>query len=416
VQALLKFEAQRLAVPIECAAESEHEPSTTCVVVRLPHADAPTQIASITASDGRFWTYCLAHMPTGTPLCVDTETGPMAIASVDESLVRLAFDPNTLARENDRGLLSHLWDQAVVPALEQAARHVREMADTAQVEAFARLEERWHRETIGRLPGAIENNEYSLTRLESQMRDLVQKTDDLRRQERALHLVGNSSLRDDAKQQWSAIRRLVPEVYRSVELQGSTLLARTYEITIEHDEMSVDVGEFEISIDVVGGSLSITNRTNPVGGVHHPHVRSPTEPCWGNIHASVTRLAAEREWAGLLAVIKRFLEAYNDRDSYVRLDAWDPTHHDSDDDDYDDDDSEDETVECTLCLEQTASDEITHVGPTADAVCLGCFERDTFVCGGCTGRFTSRNQARESLRCTGCATPPVTPAPQEVAS
>ena len=57
-------------------------------------------------------------------------------------------------------------------------------------------------------------------------------------------------------------------------------------------QLEIDVGEFEVNVDVVAGTLSISNRTNPVDGTHHPHVRSTTEPCWGNLHAGVTRLLA----------------------------------------------------------------------------------------------------------------------------
>lgn len=415
VRELLRFEEQRLAIAIDCSTSDEQPSSTTSVVVRLPHPDGLTRLVEVVGCDDRRWSLHVASLMTGEPACVLDTSGPVPVASVEANVVRLGFDPNALAGDSDRALLTHLWDAAVAPALGKAAQNAQALADTSQVEAFARLEERWHRETLSRLPSAIENNEYQLTRLESQMRDLIQKTDDLRRQERALHVVGHASQRDAARQQWTAIRRLVPEVYRAVELRGTILVALTRIITIEHEDVSVDVGEFEINVDVVAGELSVRNRTNTVeGGAHHPHVREPGSPCWGNLHAGVTRLLAEREWAGLLAVVHRFLHAYNDRDAYVKLEAWDPNHHDSDDEDYDDEDAEDETVECSICFEQTASDEITHVQD--EPVCLACWERDTHACGGCSGRFLSRNLAPESLRCRRCVPAPTASTSQEVAS
>jgi hypothetical protein len=372
--------------------------------VRLPHAGALAHLASLTGRDERTWQLPVVTLDSGEPACVEGAVGPVAVASIDGNIVRLAFDPNLLARNGERALLAHLWDHAIAPALEKAARHARETAETAQLEAFARLEERWHRETLARLPSAVESNEYALSRLESQMRELVQKTDDMRRQQRALHLVGYDSLREAARQQWLALRRLVPATYRSIELRGTGLVAHSHEITIEGDDTSVEVGAFEIAIDVAVGTLSITNRTNPRDGAQHPHVRSPSEPCWGNLQPGVVRLLAEREWAGLLTVTDRFLHAYNDRDAFVKLEIWDPDHHDSDDEDYDDDESDDDTVECTICLERVDSGDITHVRD--EPVCLGCYERDTFVCAGCSARFPSRAQARESLRCTGCARAP----------
>lgn len=412
VRELIRFEEQRLSTQIACPNEAEHDPPTTSVVVRLPHPDAPRQLAIITGDEDRCWPYPIAQIPTGAPVCVDSQDGPIAVASVDENLVRLAFDPNALARESDRALLARLWDHAVVAALEQAARHARETADTGQVEAFARLEERWHRETLARLPGAIENNEYSLTRLESQMRDLVQKTDDIRRQERALQLVAHASLRDLARHQWAALRRLVPETYRVIELRGTTLVALTYEVVIEHDEMSFDIGEFEVDVDVVAGTFTITNRTNPRQNVQHPHVRSASEPCTGNLHAGLTRLLAEREWAGLLTVLHRFIHSYNERDAYLKVEAWGQDHEETDDEDYDDDDSDNETVECSLCAEHVDSSEITDVQD--EPVCMACYERDTMVCVGCSTRILSRNVVRESFRCRTCM--PLSPEPtvQEV--
>ena len=130
------------------------------------------------------------------------------------------------------------------------------------------------------------------------------------------------------------------------------------------------------------------------------------------------RLLAEREWAGLLSVVHRFLHSYNGRDAYVKLDAWDSDHSDSEDDDEgyneEEEESEDDTTACDICLEDVASADITHV--QGEPFCSACIERDTFICAGCSARFASRDQARESLRCTGCAVAPAVSASQEVAS
>ena len=112
---------------------------------------------------------------------------------------------------------------------------------------------------------------------------------------------------------------------------------------------------------------------------------------------------------GTFAGVARFLKSYAESDAYQKLAAWDPDRSNEDEDEYDDEDSDDDSVECIICLEHVASDEITSVqdGP----VCLACFERDTVACGGCSTRTLSRNIARESMRCRTCVPAVQVPAP-----
>ncbi len=397
VEQLLAFEQQRLGVNVRLA--DARPASTDGIVVALPALGTAITPQEITLADGSVRSLHLAMLPDGDFASVPGPFGLVAVAATVGSTLHLAFDPSAIAAPEQRATLVRLWDVAVGPALTSLADQSRTAAEREQGEAFVRIEEQVWRETLRRLPIEIDNLEYTASRSESQLREQVTKLDDLRRQHRALQLALSEGVRQSAEAQHQALRRLVPGTYRSIELKDSRIVGVIGPIVLEDDDGEVEVGTFQVSIALDTAQVEIRNTTNVRNGIHHPHCRGPQEICWGSIRVGVTRLMAEREWAGLLVVIGRFLNSYTENDAYQKLAAWDPERSEDDDDEYDDD-SEDESVECSICLEHVASDEITHVQD--EPVCLACYERDTIACGGCSTRTLSRNIARESLRCRTC--------------
>jgi hypothetical protein len=356
----------------------------------------------------------LTVLPDGEFATAPGAFGSLVVAACVGSTLHLAFDPSALAAGEHRSTLARLWDVAVGPALTTLAHRTREQAAREQLEAFVRVEEQVWRESARRLPGEIDNLEYGISRAEAQLREQVVRLNDLRRQHRALRIALPEAVRQAAGEQHEALRRLVPRLYRAVQFRDSAIVGVIGPIVLEDEESDVEVGSFEVTIALDSGQLAIRNMTRVVNGIHHPHVRSPQDICLGNVRPGVTRLLAEREWAGLLSVIAQFLHSYAENDAYQKLAAWDPDRSDDDEDDSHDEDSDDQSLECAICLENVASDEVTTV--QSEAVCLACYERDTVACGGCSTRILSRNIARESMRCRTCVPVAAVPAVQEVAS
>lgn len=370
VRELIRFEEQALGASIFWS--DDDQPVNSAVALRPPARDG---------SAG-------AHpVPEGTP--------PVRR---DGAVVTLAFDPNALAASGDRAKLGQLWETAVSPALAEAARHLRETAEREQLDAFVALEERVWRDCAARLPAAIDNLEYSVSRAEDQLREHILRLGDLRRQHRAASGVSREVVLEGARQQLVALRRLAPNTYSSVAIRAERIVGVIERISIDTDDSEVDVGRFEVTVDVVSAEISIRNLTNAVDGIQHPHVRSPGDICWGNIRPGIVRLLAEREWAGLFTVIHRFLHSYAPNDAYIKAEAFDPDMRDSEDEEDDEEDSNELT--CDLCGDNVAHEDATTVRGTL--VCPDCVERDTFTCAGCRVVFTSREQARASLQCTSC--------------
>lgn len=414
VEQLLAFEQQRLGVNVRLADACPAR--TDGIVVAPPALGTVSTPHEITLADGSVRSVPLATLPDGDFASVSGPFGLVTVAATVGSTLHLAFDPSAIVSAGHRSTLAQLWDVAVSPALTALAEQARTAAEREQREAFVRIEEQVWRETLRRLPLEIDNLEYTVSRSESQLREQLTKLDDLRRQHRALQIALAEGVRQSAQAQHEALRRLVPGTYSSIELKDSRIVGVIGPIVLEDDDGEVEVGTFEVSLVLDTAQVEIRNTTNVVNGIHHPHVRGPQDLCLGNIRTAVTRLVAEREWASLLVVIARFLNSYTENDVYQKLSAWSPDRSDDDDDEYDgdDEDADDESVECSICLEQVASDDITHVQD--QPVCLACYDRDTIACGGCSTRTLSRNIARESMRCRTCVPAAAALAVQEVAS
>ena len=158
VRELVSYEETRLGTSI--AWSPAPRATTPSVLLCRPESGAPTSMVTIHAADGRSWPIALAALPDGVAFGSPGPEPVIPLATVRDHVVTLAFDPGVLAAGPDRALLVHAWDNAVAPALEAAARHVRETTHSAQLEAFVRFETRWHQAALDRLPGRIETATY----------------------------------------------------------------------------------------------------------------------------------------------------------------------------------------------------------------------------------------------------------------
>src|SRR5207247_215885 len=141
--------------------------------------------------------------------------------------VGLALDPSLLAADTDKALLAHVWDTCVVPALETAARQIKETSEATLVTAFTSVERRLHRQVLDRLPAEIGAARSTASRLEQELVAAVSSESNLRYQERALRALPPAVLIQAARSQAVSLQRLMPRAYETIELHGEVLVART---------------------------------------------------------------------------------------------------------------------------------------------------------------------------------------------
>ena len=237
------------------------------------------------------------------------------------------------------------------------------------------------------------------------MREQCTRLSELRSQHRAMQIALPEAVREAARAQLAALRRLAPNVYRSLDVRDGAIVGILDPVAIEHEDVEVDVGIFEVRIDLASGEVSIRNTTHVVNQIHHPHVRAPHDICWGNIRGAILKLSAQREWAALLIATQRFLASYAEGDSYQPLSAWDPDHADDDGDDesedYEDDDEDPGTETCSLCLDAAATDDVTWVQD--EPVCLTCYATGVFTGTTCRRQLMTRERTSEGAECRVCS-------------
>lgn len=121
----------------------------------------------------------------------------------------------------------------------------------------------------------------------------------------------------------------LPEVAR-VELGSDTIHVFTHPISVTHEDVIYDIGEFRISLNLkprgqredIGRALQIRNLTNPREGYPHPHVNYDGTPCLGNIQGFVTELVDQGLLLDTIQLLLSYLTSYNPASPYVMIDAW----------------------------------------------------------------------------------------------
>ncbi len=144
----------------------------------------------------------------------------------------LSVDPCTLATE-DPPLLARCWDEAIVPALEEAARRVREDQEPAQLAAFLELERSGHASHRSRLRDELHRQERLQDETEHRLQHVARETRDARRLLRSMESFSDESIREAARERWSTIwhdARLIVQATTPPEELGELSEDRTPEM------------------------------------------------------------------------------------------------------------------------------------------------------------------------------------------
>lgn len=421
---LLRFEEQRLGCPVRWAPAEHSHSAETGVTLTLLGAEHGERSVTLPLPSGRHETITVRRLATTRPHLVPTTDGVAATAEVIDQAVRCAVDLDALGADGRSEALSLLWDRGIAHAIELAARDGAARREAEAVETFVRLEQQARYVALRRMRRDLESAEAEIDTSESRLNGAVGAALSLRRCVRDAESVSLDAVREDAARRHAELQRLVPGAYRSVRVEGNSLVADTHEIEIDHDGRLVGLGRFRIHVTLEPPSMRIENLTRPLSGTQHPHVSSPTAICWGNVGPGVSRLLAERELAGLLTIVLRFLRSYEPRDAFRPIEDWEEEHggHGEDDDDDDGDEGEDgedgdafddepeeseaddaassrATFDCRTCGGRfiRGHESVVEGRPT----CRDCIERDTFTCTRCgERRFVRSRDGRSCERCT----------------
>ena len=114
--------------------------------------------------------------------------------------------------------------------------------------------------------------------------------------------------------------------YSSVEFTLTDIEAITTPVWIKFNKLYYYMGTYKVSVPYNGSGVRITAVIRPPeippGDYPHPHVSSSGSPCLGNISKAVPQYLKRGSYGILLGLIKEFLESYNPKSPYRRLDDY----------------------------------------------------------------------------------------------
>lgn len=107
----------------------------------------------------------------------------------------------------------------------------------------------------------------------------------------------------------------------NVVFDGAYVIIESGPVTIRHNGMTHEMGEFTIKMRAVSDRIIITG-TKPRDGVFHPHVNSGGFPCFGNIKQLVDRLSKDCEFEELAFILLDFVKSYSEDNPYRNIAHW----------------------------------------------------------------------------------------------
>lgn len=107
----------------------------------------------------------------------------------------------------------------------------------------------------------------------------------------------------------------------NVMFDGAYAIIESGPVTIRHNGMTHEMGEFTIKMRAVSDRIIITG-TKPRDGVFHPHVNSGGFPCFGNIKQLVDRLSKDCEFEELAFILLDFVKSYSEDNPFRNIAHW----------------------------------------------------------------------------------------------
>lgn len=113
----------------------------------------------------------------------------------------------------------------------------------------------------------------------------------------------------------------MPQIER-IEIVDDIMHVYTHDIVVKYHRKNYTIGEFDISIDFVNGTIEMLNLTHRIEYHYdHPHIVNKA-PCFGNIHSDVYKYITTCEYGILIPLLIVFLETVNTGEWFLHVDAW----------------------------------------------------------------------------------------------
>lgn len=114
----------------------------------------------------------------------------------------------------------------------------------------------------------------------------------------------------------------------SIEVHDRDICVHTRTVFIDWQGKRYRIGRFLLRL-ADDGRISIANVANFATGTpfHHPHVPDPDRPCFGNVHESLVKLVADRQYASAVTLLFRYLESYNPHNGVADIKHWKEVPH-----------------------------------------------------------------------------------------
>lgn len=183
-------------------------------------------------------------------------------------------------------------------------------------ENFSQIMEDVPKKRLAHKQSEIDNIVSSLTSLEQEI-ITTKNTARMKQKELDYMLNGQTNSIDHWRNQWKTLYTHSLIQPGSLKIENMVVSYRTMPLQIDDPEYSKSypLGEFEVAINLENHSFFVKNKTQKLGGVDHPHVRS-NKPCLGDYVVEVTDMFTQKEIAGLVEWLFGYLQSFNPEDDY----------------------------------------------------------------------------------------------------
>ena len=393
---LLRFEEQRLGIPIEVVRKPLYSlapspPFRPVIDIRMHSSTAPETFPVLLADE-------LLEVTSPAQTSVEVRevgfkdrTGQFCpLAGVTDNRVTVFFDLNELfysgnvRRKPTNGAISghpgnKVADLIFSQALTIAQRNIRKYDWKREVREYTSHVVASHRQTLETWRGAYRQNERDIEEKSWEIQKLARKNGELRQRIRTHNLLTVKRVERKAREDHQNLVRLLGRGVTSFRVTSGVLTVTTAPVEIAWGGTTYDMGRYVISVPLSEGRLTVKPADdNDVEGYPHPHVASDGAPCLGNMGATVAQLLGEGEHFQLVTTLLEFLRSYNPDNPYLRLEKWDP-------------DWEDEDNRYESCYDDAALSE-----------CATCSDWDCPHRDGAEGRCYEYTNTEDCIACGGC--------------
>lgn len=273
---------------------------------------------------------------SGEGLPIENEDGSYVVAEVADNRIYILYNM-PYGEDNDQYAI---FEQV----LRKAADHLGGKSDEIQKAAA-----RWHERLLagardkyadmclGRFEADIKAAERTITQSDARVAEyqamivkILRECEGARRQVRLL-----ASLKEEKETYLNEYDRIaqIPGL-KSLTISDEHITFCTDRITIFHEGVEYDIGEFRVRLGTKNASVNFSNLTNKGNGPsskftgydrdgapfaiqynwHHPHVKRDGSPCLGNIGETIGQLVGEHRYSVVIQLLIQFLRSVNVED------------------------------------------------------------------------------------------------------